>query len=192
VQIGLIIPKGSYRQFRWSEPDAWKDHLASALPPPLASVFAAGRDRTSEPFLLDVVCGMLPKWSVPGLVLMGDAAHPMSPVGAQGINIALRDAIILANHLGPPLRAGAGGEALDAAARDFEAERRSEVEKIQATQNQTGRRLEAIQAMAPVLRALPMGALSWLGRMLLSRPNTRRFIEGANAVKLTFKPEAPE
>ncbi len=188
VQIGRIIAKGSYRDFRGSEPGAWKDQMASVLPPPLATVFAAGRDRASEPFLLDVVCGMLPKWSVPGLVLMGDAAHPMSPVGAQGINIALRDAIVLANELGPELLGGGGADRLDQAAEQFETERRSEVEKIQAAQNRGGTRLKGIQAMAPVLRLLPMGVLEWLGRAMLSRPSTRRFIEGASRITLTFKP----
>lgn len=189
VQIGRIIAKGSYREFRGSEPGAWKDHLASVLPPPLATVFAAGRDAASEPFLLDVVCGMLPKWSVPGLVLMGDAAHPMSPVGAQGINIALRDAVVLANHLGPALLEGAGPDQLDRAAAGFEAERRPEVEKIQAAQNQGNARLKGIQAMAPVLRFLPMGLIGWLGRQVLSRPSTRRFVDGASSIKLTFGPE---
>jgi 2-polyprenyl-6-methoxyphenol hydroxylase-like FAD-dependent oxidoreductase len=189
MQIGRIISKGTYRDFRGSEPSAWKDELASVLPPPLAAVFAAGRDRASEPVLLDVICGMLPKWSVPGLVLMGDAAHPMSPVGAQGINVALRDAIILANHIGPALLAEAGAERLDAAARHFEAERRPEVEKIQAMQNRGPRRLKGIQAVAPLLGLLPMGILGWLGRTMLNRSSTRRFIEGGSKINLTFKPE---
>lgn len=190
VQIGRIIAKGSYRDFRGSEPGAWKDQMASVLPPPLATVFAAGRERASEPFLLDVVCGMLPKWSVPGLVLMGDAAHPMSPVGAQGINIALRDAIVLANELGPDLLAGGDAGRLDQASERFERQRRPEVEKIQAVQNRAPKRLKHIQSIAPVLRLLPMGLLSWLGRRLLNRPATRRLIEGASTISLTFKPGA--
>ena len=191
VQIGRIIAKGSYRSFRGGEPGAWKDQLASVLPPPLAQVFAAGREQASEPFLLDVVCGTTPKWSVPGLVLMGDAAHPMSPVGAQGINIALRDAIVLANHVGPVLLEGGDGQQLDEAAARFEAERRPEVEKIQAEQNRTEAKLSRIQAVAPVLRLLPMGLIGWAGRKLLDRPATRRFIQGASEIALTFKPGTP-
>ena len=188
VQIGRIIAKGSYRAFRGQDGDEWKDHLASVLPPPLAAMFAKVRDRTSDPFLLDVVCGMLPNWSVPGLVLIGDAAHPMSPVGAQGINIALRDAIVLANQLGPRLLEGAGPAALDAAAGAFEAERRPEVTKIQAQQNDATKRLGRMQTMAPFLRLIPSGLLAGLGRFLLSRSSIRRFIEGASRIELTFKP----
>lgn len=192
VQIGRIIAKGSYRQFRGQESDDWKDHLASVLPPPLADMFAKERDRASDPFLLDVVCGMLPKWSVPGLVLMGDAAHPMSPVGAQGINIALRDAIVLANRLGPLLLQGNGPEALDAAAGAFEAERRPEVTKIQAEQNGALQRLGRMQAMAPFLRLIPSGTLAAIGRFLLSRASIKRFIQGASRIELTFKPEGSQ
>ena len=36
---------------------------------------------------------------MPGLLLIGDAAHPMAPNRAQGINMALRDAIVVANHM---------------------------------------------------------------------------------------------
>jgi 2-polyprenyl-6-methoxyphenol hydroxylase-like FAD-dependent oxidoreductase len=190
VQIGRIIAKGSYRQFKGRDGDDWKNHLAAVLPPPLAATFAKVRDQVSDPFLLDVVCGMLPKWSVPGLVLMGDAAHPMSPVGAQGINIALRDAIVMANHLGPELLRAADGSALDAAAQAFEAERRPEVTKIQAQQNQATERLGRMQAMAPFLRTIPSGLLAGLGRFLLSRSSIKRFIEGASRISLTFKPGA--
>lgn len=188
VQIGRIIAKGSYRQFRGQEGDDWKDHLASVLPPPLADMFAKVRDKVSDPFLLDVICGMLPKWSVPGLVLMGDAAHPMSPVGAQGINIALRDSIALANHLGPVLLGGAKPDELDSAAQAFEAERRPEVSKIQSQQNDATQRLARMQAMAPVLRLVPSALLAGLGRFLLSRSSIKRFIEGASRIELTFKP----
>ena len=55
----------------------------------------------------------------------------MSPVGGQGINIALRDSLVAANHLVPALE---GGGDLDAAARAFEAERRHEVATVQRMQ----------------------------------------------------------
>lgn len=188
VQIGRIITKGSYRQFRGTDADDWKEHLATVLPPPLGEMFAKVRDRASDPFLLDVVCGMVPTWSVPGLVLMGDAAHPMSPAGAQGINIALRDAIVLANRLGPALLAGGDPARLDAAATAFEADRRPEVEKIQALQNTVPRRLAVAQAIGPALRLVPSAVLAAIGRFLLSRSGIRNFIEGAARIELTFKP----
>ncbi len=63
------------------------------------------------------------------------AAHTMSPVGAQGLNIALRDAVIAANHLVPVLtEATLDAGKLDAATRAIEAERLPEVAAIQRLQ----------------------------------------------------------
>ena len=68
------------------------------------------------------------------MLLIGDAAHTMSPVGGQGLNVALRDAIVAANQLVPALRAGADPAALDAAARRVEAERLPEIAAVQRLQ----------------------------------------------------------
>ena len=51
----------------------------------------------------------------------------MSPVGGQGLNIALRDVIAAANELVPALRAGAAPAAIDAACARVEAARLPEV-----------------------------------------------------------------
>ena len=64
---------------------------------------------------LPVRVGLCPQWQRPGLLLLGDAAHPMSPLRAQGINMALRDALVAARQLGPALLDGEPG-AIDVAA----------------------------------------------------------------------------
>ena len=48
----------------------------------------------------------LRRWSKPGLLCIGDAAHAMSPVGGVGINLAIQDAVAAANLLAAPLRDG--------------------------------------------------------------------------------------
>jgi 2-polyprenyl-6-methoxyphenol hydroxylase-like FAD-dependent oxidoreductase len=53
----------------------------------------------------------LPVWHKPGLLLIGDAAHVMSPVAGVGINYAIQDAIETANQLTAKLKAGSVTEA---------------------------------------------------------------------------------
>src|SRR5260370_23141111 len=57
--------------------------------------------------LLTVALDRLPQWYRPGLLCIGDAAHPMSPIGGVGINLAVQDPVAAANILAEPLRAGA-------------------------------------------------------------------------------------
>lgn len=186
VQIGRIIPKGTYRQFRRAEEGDWYERIAASLPAELVPGFLAVRDKASDPTLLDVVCGSLRKWSASGICFIGDAAHPMSPVGAQGINIALRDAIVAANHFGPALRGGADEAALDAAAARVEAERRAEVDTVQAQQMNAPRRLAIGRKLAHIVRLIPDRWIVALARFAVSRRYVRNFIEGVSEVRLTF------
>lgn len=55
---------------------------------------------------LQVRVDRLERWHKPGLLLIGDAAHAMSPIGGVGINLAIQDAVAAANTLAPLLLAG--------------------------------------------------------------------------------------
>ena len=58
----------------------------------------------------------------------------MSPVGAQGLNIAIRDAIVAANHLVGMLAGSPTPSSIDEAAQRIEQERVPEVSQIQRMQ----------------------------------------------------------
>ena len=54
--------------------------------------------------ILSVVTGRAEQWYKDGLLLIGDAAHIMSPVGGVGINYAIQDAVAAVNQLIVPLK----------------------------------------------------------------------------------------
>jgi 2-polyprenyl-6-methoxyphenol hydroxylase-like FAD-dependent oxidoreductase len=56
--------------------------------------------------LLTVAINRLSRWTRPGLLCIGDAAHAMSPVGGVGVNLAVQDAVATANLLADKLTRG--------------------------------------------------------------------------------------
>jgi salicylate hydroxylase len=66
----------------------------------------------------------MPRWSSGRVTLLGDACHPMLPAYAQGANMALEDAYVLARAL-----AGAGGDIEQALAR-YENARKERTTKV--------------------------------------------------------------
>ena len=134
LQVGWIIEKGSFGELRRRGVDGWLAEMEAHVSPDFQAHLEAHRAEVTQPFLLDVVCDRLVRWTAPGLLLLGDAAHPMSPVGGQGINIALRDALVAANHLCPVLLGRGGAADIDAAARAVQEERLPEVAAIQQAQ----------------------------------------------------------
>jgi 2-polyprenyl-6-methoxyphenol hydroxylase-like FAD-dependent oxidoreductase len=101
-QAGFIIAKGVFPDIQQRGLEAFRTSIEQLAP------FLAGRtaslDSWSKIKLLTVQINHLRRWSLPGLLCIGDAAHAMSPVGGIGINIALQDAVAAANILAAPLR----------------------------------------------------------------------------------------
>jgi 2-polyprenyl-6-methoxyphenol hydroxylase-like FAD-dependent oxidoreductase len=103
-QVSYSLPKGGYARLRTQGLATLRRSVALRVPW-LADRTEALRD-WSQTSLLAVEADRLRRWYRPGLLLLGDAAHTMSPVGGVGIGLALQDAAVAANVLGPRLRAG--------------------------------------------------------------------------------------
>lgn len=101
-QIGYVILKGHYQQLREAGIEVLQESVAQ-LAPEFADRMRQLKD-WSPISLLSVESSRLPQWYRPGLLLIGDAAHVMSPVGGVGINYAIQDAVIAANVLCEPLK----------------------------------------------------------------------------------------
>jgi 2-polyprenyl-6-methoxyphenol hydroxylase-like FAD-dependent oxidoreductase len=108
-QCGFVIGKGGFDDLRAAGLPAFRDELLRLAP------FLG--DRVSEVSdwdkvkLLSVKVDRLRQWWQPGLLLIGDAAHAMSPVGGVGINLAIQDAVAAANILIPAARRGSLADA---------------------------------------------------------------------------------
>jgi 2-polyprenyl-6-methoxyphenol hydroxylase-like FAD-dependent oxidoreductase len=133
LQIGWALHEGF--SFDWKQID-WSKMLASVSPPWLAVHLQKNADKIDRPILLSVVVGLCPRWYTSGLLLLGDAVHPMSPVRAQGINMALRDVIVAANYLLPLLSEKVELEAIDRVLPKIQAEREPEIIKMQQLQQE--------------------------------------------------------
>jgi 2-polyprenyl-6-methoxyphenol hydroxylase-like FAD-dependent oxidoreductase len=103
-QIGYIIGKGTYQQVHAAGLEALRQGIAETAPE-FADRVAELQD-WKQVSMLSVEANRLPRWYRPGLLLLGDAAHVMSPAGGNGINYAIMDAVAAANILTAPLQAG--------------------------------------------------------------------------------------
>ena len=104
-QAGLIIPKGS-GEARRVGPIAGFHREVMQLAPFLGARVKDEIKSWQDVSLLSVAVDRLARWHLPGLLLIGDAAHAMSPIGGVGINLAIQDAVAAANIVGPALRDG--------------------------------------------------------------------------------------
>jgi len=181
LQLAWMLPKGGWREIRERD---WLGQCAKLMPDWLARHVLARRGEMDGPIPLDVMVGRCPRWSAPGLLLIGDAAHPMSPVRAQGINMALRDAIVAANHLAPALSADAD---LGATLATIQAEREREIRRVQELQFRELRGQRWARArpwlMKPLLAIVPLLAMTGLPQRAWLRQQ-RALPFGVTEVKL--------
>jgi 2-polyprenyl-6-methoxyphenol hydroxylase-like FAD-dependent oxidoreductase len=100
-QVAFVFPKGQYQQVKSAGLESMRQAIVQLEPR-----FAEHVETLLEWHqltLLSVESSRCQRWHQPGLLLIGDAAHVMSPVGGVGINYAIQDAVVAANLLGKPL-----------------------------------------------------------------------------------------
>src|ERR671921_445265 len=167
-QAGYVIRKGTYPELRREGIESLRRGFAELIPE-YADRVEHLRD-WQQASLLSVESSICPRWYRPGLLLIGDAAHVMSPVAGVGINYAIQDAVVAANALSRPLKRSQE-RLVDLDVRHLAAvQRRRElptrlIQRVQALIQQRG--------LAPTLRSNEPFAPPLFLRLLLRAPILR-------------------
>lgn len=176
-QCAYIIPKGQFERIKSDGIATFRNRI-SALSP-----FLTERITELTAFddvkLLTVTVDLLRQWWRPGLLLIGDAAHAMSPIGGVGINIAVQDAVATANHLAVTLRTGQVKPA------DLQAVQQRRIWPARMTQ-----RVQLImqnRLIAPALQGVRRPRPPFVFELLNAVPLLRRI--PARLLALGFRPE---
>ena len=107
-QCAYIIAKGQYAAVKARGLPALLDDVARMAP--ILKSGLSDLKSWDDVKLLTVAINRLKRWTRPGLLCIGDAAHAMSPVGGVGVNLAVQDAVATANLLAAKLAAGSPSE----------------------------------------------------------------------------------
>jgi 2-polyprenyl-6-methoxyphenol hydroxylase-like FAD-dependent oxidoreductase len=161
-QLGYVFPKGDFRAVKEHGIESFRASIATLVPWLADRVDAISDWR--DVHLLAVKSDRLKRWHYPGLMLIGDAAHVMSPVFGVGINYAIADAVELANRLALSLGRGLAPDDLLA-----------EVQRHRERPTRIIQRLQGIVQQEIVKRALAERDfdLPPIARLILATPGLR-------------------
>lgn len=132
VQLGWFIEKKTYPELRERGIEAFRERLV-AVDPNLAPAFPESLASFDACSLLHIEPGLSDEWVRDGLLLIGDAAHVASPIGAQGNVLAIQDAVVA--HAAVVTALERGESVLPATTlRSYEQRRRPAVERVMKSQ----------------------------------------------------------
>ncbi len=101
-QSAYIIPKGGLDEIKQQGLASFRQRVARAMNFDVERVACLAT--WDDVKLLNVAVNRLDTWYKKGFLAIGDAAHAMSPAGGVGVNLAIQDAVVTANHLHAVLR----------------------------------------------------------------------------------------
>jgi 2-polyprenyl-6-methoxyphenol hydroxylase-like FAD-dependent oxidoreductase len=104
IQAGIALPTGEWKRWRQEGVAAVANRVRQL--DPIFDEFASGLKDFAPFFPLEGLIRLVDDWARDGLLLIGDAAHTMSPAGAIGVNVAIATAAVAAQELYPKLGHG--------------------------------------------------------------------------------------
>ncbi|WP_020497308.1 FAD-dependent monooxygenase [Sciscionella marina] len=178
VQLGMTLRHKGYADLSRHGLGHVKQRLRWAAPP-YAELIDEHITSMRDFSLLDVFAGDTRPWVRAGLALIGDAAHTHSPLGAQGINLAVQDAAVIHPILLETLRSGAASTELLA---EFEANRRPAIDRLFRIQRLQGKAMLSRSRLAGFLRPK---AAALVGRGPIAAKITEQIAYGRERIRIT-------
>ena len=176
-QMAFVIPKGTGDEVREKGMSHFREQILHLAP------FLSDRIDELQDWdqvkPLTVAVDRLRRWTRPGLLCIGDAAHAMSPVAGVGINLAIQDAVATANILGGTLIYGRP-----------EQDELDEVQRRRSFPTRATQRLQIIiqnRVIKRVLSSTKPLSLPWPLKLARRFPVLRRI--PARLIGLGFRPE---
>jgi 2-polyprenyl-6-methoxyphenol hydroxylase-like FAD-dependent oxidoreductase len=176
-QCAFIIEKGEYEHIKAKGLEAFRHSVATLAH--INDSTVAEVDSWDKVKFLSVSVDHVRTWAKEGVVLIGDAAHAMSPLGGVGINYAIQDAVAAANILIPAF--SKGSPTLDV------------LQRIQERREKPTRRMQSLQVymqdhvISPLLREKDSFRAPWFIKMFNWFPILRRI--PAKIIGIGFGPE---
>jgi len=99
IQSGLAMRAGEWKEWRKKGIRAVADRIRQL--DPICEEFADNLKDFTPFYPLEGIVRLVDDWARDGLLLIGDAAHTMSPAGAIGVNVAVATAAVAAQELYP-------------------------------------------------------------------------------------------
>lgn len=157
-RAGVNIPKGSYNLLRQQGIEAFYS-LIDRIDSQIGRCAREHIQSWKDVHLLDIFTTEAPQWYKDGVLLIGDAAHTVTPLLGQGVNLAIQDSM----NLAPIISQAAHQhciESIDFTA--FQAARKKDVDFVLRLQLRQEKLLCAQSSMLQFVRRLSYRAINKL------------------------------
>jgi monooxygenase len=166
LQVGWTLPHKGYQRLAADGFESVRSAIMRAAPP-YADLVNQHITKLTDLTLLDVFAGTSDEWVRDGLLFIGDAAHTHAPVGAQGINLAIQDAVVAHEVLLKSLHAKDASRDVLA---EFEGRRRPAVERVLGLQTRQAKAMLASGRVTSTVRPV-------VAKLLAHTPVYRRVLK---------------